>query len=161
MAAELIALQNYDRVWIYDFMAEFHGFAIENFIEIIVPSHTGFEAFSAQVWEETKKSYSENSNFKTLVVLDEVSSYGRVGVNDHPCLGHFYRLGRHLGIDLISISQRFYSLPSIVRSQTDCFHAFQISEPRDVTYLKNLVAPIVLEQIIRLKKFEYLNIDLC
>jgi hypothetical protein len=135
-------------------MAEFRGFAIEDFIEVIVPSQTGFDAFANQVWE------ASSPNLSTLVVLDEVSSYGRIGANDHPCLGHLYRLGRHKGIDLISISQRFYSLPPIVRSQTDVFHVFQITEPRDTQYLNRLVSPAVLQTIIRLDHFQYINISL-
>ena len=160
LAAEIIASQRRDRIWIYDFMAEFQEFAIENFIEVIVPSQTGFDAFSNTVWETTKECYEKNPEYSTLVVLDEVSSYGRVGAQDHPCLGHFYRLGRHIGIDLISISQRFYSLPPITRSQTDCFHVFQITEPRDTTYLKGLVSPEILETIKHLDTFQYINISL-
>lgn len=148
-------------------MAEFQGFAIPDFIEVIVPSQVGFEEFSNRVWNETPEPTTDPKTgivtpptFSTLVVLDEVSSYGRVGASDHPCLGHFYRLGRHKSIDLISISQRFYSLPPIVRSQSDCFHVFQITEPRDTTYLKGLVSPEVLETIKHLDTFQYINISL-
>jgi len=160
LAAEIIASQRRDRIWIYDYMAEFQEFAIEGFIEVVVPQSEGFDVFSNRVWSETDEIRKTNPDYSTLVILDEVSSYGRVGCNDHPCLGHFYRLGRHLGIDLISISQRFYSLPTIVRSQTDCFHVFQITEPRDTTYLKGLVSPQVLETIKRLDMFQYINISL-
>jgi hypothetical protein len=154
LAAELIATQHRDRIWIYDYMAEFRGFSIPEFIEVVIPQETGFDQFANQVWEASRVGIS------TLVVLDEVSSYGRIGSNDHPCLGHFYRLGRHKDIDLISISQRFYSLPPIVRSQSDIFHTFQITELRDRQYLKGLVPPEVLETIIHLDKFKYININL-
>ena len=167
LAAEIIASQRRDRIWIYDYMAEFQGFAIDNFIEVVVPQNEGFEQFSNRVWAETpdpdvdpKTGLTTPPKFSTLVILDEVSSYGRIGANDHPCLGHFYRLGRHKSIDLISISQRFYSLPPIVRSQTDIFHVFQITEPRDVLYLNRLVSPQVLSTIQRLGNFQYINISL-
>lgn len=167
LAAEIIAAQKRDRIWIYDYMAEFQPFAIEGFIEVISPSAVGFDEFSNRVWSETPEPTVDKSSgivsppaCSTLVILDEVSSYGRIGSNDHPCLGHFYRLGRHKNIDLISISQRFFSLPPIVRSQTNCFHVFQITEPRDTTYLKGLVSPATLETIKRLAKFQYINISL-
>lgn len=167
LAAEIIASQPRDRIWIYDYMAEFQAFAREGFIEVVVPGEIGFDAFSSQVWNETpepevdpKTGVVSPPKFSTLVVLDEVSSYGRIGSQDHPCLGHFYRLGRHKSIDLLSISQRFYSLPPIVRSQSDIFHVFQITEPRDTQYLARLVSPNVLETIIHLQQFQYINISL-
>lgn len=134
-------------------MAEFREFAIEGFIEV-ESGQTSFESFMNRVWKES------HTGISTLVVLDEVSSYGRIGCNDHPCLGHLYRLGRHKQIDAISISQRFYSLPPIVRSQTDIFHVFGITELRDRQYLKGLVSPAVLDTIIRLPQFSYININL-
>ena len=167
LAAEIIASQRRDRIWIYDYMAEFQGFAIKDFIEVLVPGQISFEEFSNRVWSETPEPTTDPKTglvtppkFSTLVVLDEVSSYGRIGANDHPCLGHFYRLGRHKSIDLVSISQRFYSLPPIVRSQTDVFHVFQITEPRDTQYLNRLVSPSTLQTILRLEKFQYINISL-
>lgn len=148
-------------------MAEFKGFAIKDFIEVIVPGQVGFEQFANRVWSETpeptadpKTGMTAPPRFSTLVILDEVSSYGRVGANDHPCLGHLYRLGRHKNIDVVSISQRFYSLPAIVRSQTDVFHVFQITEPRDTQYLNRLVSPETLGTIIHLGQFQYINISL-
>ena len=167
LAAEIIACQRRDRIWIYDYMAEFRPFAIDGFIDVCAPGSMSFDAFSQKVWAETPEptvdkttGIVEPPKYSTLVVLDEVSSYGRVGSNDHPCLGHFYRLGRHKSIDIISISQRFYSLPPIVRSQTDIFHVFQITEPRDTQYLNRLVSPQVLETIMHLSNFQYINISL-
>ena len=130
-------------------MAEFREFAIEGFIH--VESNTGaFSDFMRQLWDESDSSKS------TLVVLDEIAVYGK----DNPQIDHLYRLGRHKGIDVVAISQRFYSLPVIVRSQTDIFHVFQITELRDRQYIKGLVSPDVLEVIVNLGMFNYINISL-
>lgn len=97
-----------------------------------------------------------NPGLSTLMVLDEIAVYGR----DNPQIDHLYRLGRHKGIDVVAISQRFYSLPPIVRAQTDIFHVFGTTEPRDIQYLKGLVSQEVLETILRLDFFQYINISL-
>ena len=153
LAAELIASQKRDQIFIYDYMAEFREFAVEGFIEVW-ESNYPFDQFSQEVWERSQMGIS------TLVVLDEIGAYGKIGSQDHPCIRHFYTLGRHKGIDLIGISQRFYTLPPTCRSQTDVFHVFQITELRDRQYLKGLVSDQVLETIVHLQQFQYINLSL-
>jgi hypothetical protein len=149
LAAEIIASQRRDRIFIYDYMAEFHDFAIEGYID--VEQNTGsFSDFMQRLWTESEPGKS------TLVVLDEIAVYGK----DNPQIDHLYRLGRHKGIDVVAISQRFYSLPVIVRSQTDIFHVFQITELRDRQYIKGLVSPEILDVIVNLGCFQYINISL-
>lgn len=149
LAAEIIASQRRDHIFIYDYMAEFHEFAVEGYID--VEQNTGaFSDFMCRLWDESSFGKS------TLVVLDEIAVYGK----DNPQIDHLYRLGRHKGIDVVAISQRFYSLPVIVRSQTDIFHVFQITELRDRQYIKGLVSPAILETIVNLGMFEYINISL-
>ena len=130
-------------------MAEFGEFAVDNYI-YVEQNTSSFEKFMLDLWEKSDQSMS------TLVVLDEIAVYGK----NNPQIDHLYRLGRHKGIDVIAISQRFYSLPIIVRSQTDVFHIFQITEQRDVQYLRGLVSPEILNIIINLDIYQYINISL-
>jgi len=153
LAAEIMASQKRDQIFVYDYMAEFREFQIDGYLEVTLNS-VPFEQFSNDVWERSRIGIS------TLVVLDEIGAYGKIGSQDHPCINHFYTLGRHKDIDLIGISQRFYTLPPTCRSQTDIFHVFQITELRDRQYLKGLVSAQVLETIIRLRQFEYINLNL-
>ncbi len=95
----------------------------------------------------------------TLIVLDEIAEYGKDPVHKEQ-ISTLYRLGRHKGIDVIAISQRFYSMPPIVRSQSDIFHVFQITEVRDCQYIGSLVSPQILETIKNLGMFQYINISL-
>lgn len=141
--------QRRDRIWIYDYMAEFRDFAVPGFLEVENTS-TGFIPFMSRVWAESRAGIS------TLLLLDEIAVYGKNNLQ----IDHVYRLGRHKGIDIISISQRFHSLPVIVRSQTDIFHVFQVTERRDVDYLRGLVSDEVLKTIMGLNMFEYINISL-
>ena len=130
-------------------MAEFRDFAIEGYIEVENTS-VGFVPFMQRVWSES------HMGIKTLLVLDEVAVYGK----DNLQIDHVYRLGRHKGIDIIAISQRFYSMPVITRTQTDVWHVFQVTELRDVQYLKGLVSEAQLSTIMNLDMFQYVDIQL-
>lgn len=155
LAAEIIASQRRDRIFIYDYMAEFRGFAVADHIE--VEQNTGsFESFMVESWDYCRKGIAEDKDFSALMVLDEIAVYGR----NNPQIDHLYRMGRHVGLDVVAISQRFYSLPVIVRSQSDIFHVFQITELRDVQYIKGLVSEEILGTILSLKPFQYINISL-
>ena len=149
LAAELIASERRDQIFIYDYMAEFRDFAIPGFIEVEANT-ASFSNFMVDIWKRSDEDKS------TLVVLDEIAVYGK----DNPQIDHLYRLGRHKGIDVIAISQRFYSLPVIVRSQSDIFHVFQITELRDQQYLKGLVSEALLNRIRSLGMFEYISLPL-
>lgn len=153
LAAEILVSQKRDQIYIYDYMGEFRQFAIEGFIQVENTS-TGFIPFMVNMWEECRDP--RNKGRSNLLILDEISVYGKNCLQ----IDHAYRLGRHVGLDIIAISQRFFSLPVITRSQSDVFHVFQITEQRDVQYLKGLVPDAVLNKIINLGMFEYLNITL-
>lgn len=130
-------------------MGEFSQFAIEGYIEVENASG-GFIPFMQRVWNESRMGLS------SLLVLDEIAVYGK----DNLQIDHVFRLGRHKGIDIIGISQRFFSLPVIARSQSDIFHVFQITEQRDVQYLKGVVSEQVVNMIMGLDMFQYVNIKL-
>jgi len=149
LAAELIVAGGYKKVFIYDYLGEFRQFAIEGFIHVEQVS-TNFETFMRNAWDESHKS------FDSLLVLEEIANYG----HDNPLIDHVYRLGRHKGLSVIAISQRFYSLPVIVRSQTEMFHLFQITEMRDTQYLRSLVPQSWVDRVMALPKFHYLSLPL-
>lgn len=149
LAAELTVKLKYDRIFIYDYCGEFANFAIENYI-FVEANTSAFSSFMVNAWDEASKGGT------TLLMLDEIAVYGK----DNPQIDHAYRLSRHVGMDIVAISQRFFSLPVITRSQTDIFHVFQITELRDVQYLRGTVGDRVTEAIQRLGMFEYLDITL-
>jgi hypothetical protein len=149
LAAEILVSQKRDQVFIYDYCGEFSSFAVENYI-YVENTTTGFVPFMVNLWSRCRPGIN------SLLILDEIAVYGKNNLQ----IDHAYRLGRHAGLDIIAISQRFYSLPPIVRSQSDIFHVFQITEKRDIDYLKGLVSEPVLRTIMNLTPFSYINISL-
>ena len=147
LAAEIMVSGQFDQIFIYDYLGEFMEFAIDGYIRV---ANRNFEEFMFEVWDNS------HPGIQTLLVLDEIANYGK----DNPQIDHVFRLGRHKQIQVIATSQRFYTLPVICRSQTDLFHVFQITEKRDIDYLKGIVDQRTLDQIIRLEKFQYLTLDL-
>lgn len=143
----------YSRIFVYDYCGEFAQFAIDNFI-IIEQNTTGFVPFMGNVWEQSKEVAARGG--KSLLILDEIAVYGR----DNPQIDHAYRLSRHVGLDIVGISQRFFSLPVITRSQSDVFHVFSITELRDLQYLRGVVGDEIAAKILGLQMFEYLSIRL-
>jgi len=89
-------------------------------------------------------------------VFDEIDLYGKID----PFIGFLFRYGRHKNIDLVSISRRFYDLPLITRALTDEFIFFQITEERDLQYLKRLVTEDYLNTIIHLSDYKYIKLEL-
>lgn len=147
LAAEIMVSGQYDQIFIYDYLGEFLEFAVEGYITV---ANTGFLDFLVHVWQNS------HAGIETLLVLDEIANYGK----DNPQIDHIMRLGRHKQIQVLATSQRFYTFPVIYRSQTDIFHIFQITEKRDIDYLKGVVDDRTLQRIISLQKFQYLSLDL-
>ena len=147
LAAEIMVSGHFDQIFIYDFLGEFLEFNIPDYITV---ANRGFTEFMYHVWDNSR------AGVETLLLLDEIAMYG----HDNPQIDHIFRLGRHKQIQVIATSQRFYTLPVICRSQTDIFNVFQITEKRDLDYLRGVVGPTVLDKIIRLEKFQYLTLDL-
>lgn len=147
LVAEQLTIQKRDQIFIFDYCGEFMDWAVEGFCYV---TNTGFREFCHAVWDNSRAGVS------TLLVLDEVSIYGK----NNYLVEHIYRLGRHKGIDIIATAQRFYMLPLIVRSQSDMFRVFQLTEERDINYLKNYISEDVLRVIMGLDKFQYINLSL-
>lgn len=147
LAAELMVSGQFDQIFIYDYLGEFLEFETPGYITV---ANRGFTEFLFHVWDNSR------AGVETLLVLDEIANYGK----DNPQIDHILRLGRHKQIQVLATSQRFYTIPVICRSQTDLFYCFQITEKRDVDYLKGVVDQRTLDRIIRLEKFQYLTLDL-
>ena len=146
LAKRLLLSEPRDQIFILDYLGEYGSFQASN----VYVQNTGLRSFCHKVWDESREGVN------SLVVFDEIDLYGK----DDFRIAHLYKFGRHKGIDIIAISRRFYDLPVIVRSQTDQFHLFQITEERDVSYLKRLVPESWIQTLIRLEPFQYITISL-
>jgi hypothetical protein len=103
------------------------------------------------------RSVWDNANIKksTLVVFDEIDLYGK----NNPYISFLYRFGRHKNIEIIAVARRFYDLPVIVRALTDKFFLFQITEERDLNYLRRTISEDAILQIMKLENYHYIGIS--
>ncbi len=150
LVAEILARKKRDQIFIFDYCAEFREFEVPGFCYIY---NTDFPAFCHDTW-----NYSRDG-VDTLMVLDEVHIYSR---EKELCkyIDHITRIGRHKGIDVLSTSQRFVGLPLSIRSATDVYYVFQLTEIRDMEFLKNYISQDVLNVITGLNQFEYITLSL-
>ena len=134
------------RVYILDYLGEYSKFSSRN----VYVQNLGLKSFCHKVWDESggKKS--------SLVIFDEIDLYGK----DDFRISHLYKFGRHKNIDIIAVARRFYDLPVLVRALTDEFYLFQITEERDLSYLKRLVSEDILQILINLEPFQYINVSI-
>ena len=98
---------------------------------------------------------NSDPSFSSLVVFDEVDVYGK----NNESIKYLYWYGRHKGLDIIAISRRFYELPVVVRSQTDRFYCFQVTEWNDLREIRYWIGSNYAEKIFHLDKFQYIIID--
>jgi len=105
-----------------------------------------------------KEIWTQATLYKhTLVVFDEINRYGHNNDDIH----FLYDLGRHKDIDIIAISRRVLAdLPLYVRSGTQRYYIFQITEPGDLDHIKKYSGDEKVEQIRNLKDYEYIVLDL-
>jgi len=146
LAFEFIEAGEYDQIFILDFLGEYGDIKKEN----VFIFYEDLNSFYNKVRDRV------DSKKKTLIVFDEIDIYGK---NSIP-ISYLYRYGRHANIDIIAISRRFYDLPVIVRSQTDEFYLFQITEELDLRYLRLLAPQDKILKLINLKEFDYLTLKL-
>jgi len=146
LAFEFIEAGEYDQTFVLDFLGEYGDLKGKN----IFVFYEDLESFYNRVRERT------DGKKKTLILFDEIDIYGK---NSIP-IAYLYRYGRHANIDIIAISRRFYDLPVIVRSLTDEFYLFQITEELDLKYLRLLAPQDKILKLINLKSFDYLTLKL-
>jgi len=142
----LIAESDADKIYILDYLGEYGNLESEK----VLIYRGGLYEFCQYVWNDS------SPQTKSLVIFDEVDLYPKDSLH----LGYLFRYGRHKSIDLISISRRFYDLPIICRALTDKFIFFQITEERDLMYLKRLVSQEYLNTLMNLPTFSYIELEL-
>jgi len=137
---------NFDQIYVLDFLGEYYSLKKAG----VFISRENLYSFCKTVWDNsTPKKH-------TLVVFDEIDLYGK----DNPFISFLYRFGRHKNIDAIAVARRFYDLPVIVRALTDKFFLFQITEERDLNYLRRSVSEDMVLRIFNLKNYQYIIISL-
>jgi len=143
---EFIEAGGYDQVFILDFLGEYEDLKAEN----VFIFYEDLNKFYYRVRDRA------DSKKQTLIIFDEIDIYGKSSIP----IAYLYRYGRHANIDIVAVSRRFFDLPVIVRSLTDEFYLFQITEELDLKYLRLLAPQDKILKLINLKEFEYLTVKL-
>jgi predicted AAA+ superfamily ATPase len=143
---EIIIEGNYQQIFVLDFLYEYSAYA--NDMTNVSNDPRFISKFCKESWGKCK------TNIKSVMILDEIHLYGKNQFD----INFVYRCGRHAKLDIIASAQRFYDLPVIVRSQTNRFDVFQITEPRDLDYLEKCISKDVLSTIQNLKTLEYVQL---
>ncbi|GAH62706.1 unnamed protein product [marine sediment metagenome] len=110
------------------------------------------------IWRFCKDVWDQAGLYKNnLVVFDEINRYGQNNEDIH----WLYDLGRHKNIDIIAVSRRIFSdLPVYVRSGTERYIFFQITEPIELDYIKKHSSEEMAERVRNLGFLEYVILDL-
>ena len=147
LAKQLVQAKPSSKIFIFDYMGEFSD--LEN--EYISIHYYDIHLFCKEVWQQAGL-YQNN-----LVIFDEINRYGQNNEDIH----WLYDLGRHKNIDIIAISRRIYSdLPVFVRTGTERFILFQITEPVELDYIKKHSSEEWTERVRNLKDWEFVILDL-
>lgn len=133
-------------MFILDYLGEYSKFSSRS----VYVQNLGLKSFCHKVWDEADPKKS------TLVLFDEIDLYGKGDFR----ISHLYKFGRHKNIDIIAVARRFYDLPVIVRALTDEFYLFQITEERDLSYLRRIVPEPTLQVLINLEPFHFINVSI-
>ena len=132
------------RTFTFDFLGEYIDLQTKN----LIIERTEIKRLCKAAWDSSGKG-------KTVVIFDEVDLYGK---ND-PYISFLYRYGRHKNIEIIAVARRFYDLPVIIRALTDQFYLFQITEERDINYLRRFISEETIQTLISLESYKYIIID--
>jgi len=147
LAKKLVRAESSSKIFIFDFMDEYSGLSNE-YISIYYYDPW---LFCKEVWEQAAL-YKNN-----LVVFDEINRYGHNNEDIH----WLYDLGRHKNIDIIAVSRRIFSdLPVFVRTGTERYIFFQITEPIELDYIKKHSSEEMADMVRNLKDFQYITLDL-
>lgn len=69
-----------------------------------------------------------------LLIIEEVTNFANERSVDKT-FDTIVRFGRHQGVSLIGITQRFANVPRLLTSQMDIIISFVQTEPRDIQYI--------------------------
>jgi hypothetical protein len=145
---EILINGKYQQIFVLDYLYEFRKYAT-----ISQVSHDGanIKKFCRDiVWEHC------DTRIKSVVVFDEIHLYGKNNFD----IDFLYRCGRHANLDIIATAQRFKDVHPLVRSQSNAFHVFQITEPIDVDYLKSYISPNIVSTIQNLQVLQYVELNI-
>lgn len=122
----------------------------------VVNEHTSIHYFDP--WAFCKEVWDQAGLYKNnLVIFDEINRYGQNNEDIH----WLYDLGRHKNIDIIAVSRRIFSdLPVYVRSGTERYIFFQITEPVELDYIKKHSSEEMAGRVRNLGFLEYVIVDL-
>jgi len=147
LAKKILRASPSSKIFIFDYMGEYSD--LDN--EDITIFYYDIALFCKEVWTQAGL-YKHN-----LVIFDEINRYGQNNEDIH----WLYDLGRHKNIDIIAISRRIFSdLPVYVRTGTERFILFQITEPVELDYIKKHSSDEWAERVRNLQFLEYLILDL-
>lgn len=147
LAKKLIQDKPSSKIFIFDFMGEYSDLDDE-YISI---HYYDIYLFCREVWTQAGQ-YKNN-----LVIFDEINRYGQNNEDIH----WLYDLGRHKNIDIIAVSRRIFSdLPVYVRTGTQRYIFFQITEPVELDYIKKLSSEEMVERVRNLKFLQFIPLDL-
>lgn len=87
-----------------------------------------FEEFSIELLEDLLVKFQENTENKILLILDDCIAENEFKSNqsDHP-LNRLAVNGRHWGVSLIILSQKYNAISSYIRAQLDYIILFETS----------------------------------
>ncbi|MBU1122634.1 MAG: ATP-binding protein [Candidatus Omnitrophica bacterium] len=140
---EILIKGKYEQIFVLDYLYEFRNYAT-----ISQVSHDGanIKRFCRDiVWENC------DTRIKSVVIFDEIHLYGKNNFD----IDFLYRCGRHANLDIIATAQRFKDVHPLVRSQSNEFHVFQITEPLDLLYLKDYVGNSIVNTVKNLRVLQY------
>lgn len=147
LAKKLIQDKPSSKIFIFDFMGEYSDLDDEH----ISIHYYDIYLFCKEVW--TQAGLYKNN----LVIFDEINRYGQNNEDIH----WLYDLGRHKNIDIIAVSRRIFSdLPVYVRTGTQRYIFFQITEPVELDYIKKLSSEEMVERVRNLKFLQFIPLDL-
>ncbi|NVM56230.1 MAG: ATP-binding protein [Candidatus Helarchaeota archaeon] len=147
LAKKLVRAKPSSKIFIFDYMGEYSDLSNE-YISIY---YYDTWLFCKEVWE--KAELYKN----TIVVFDEINRYGQNNEDIH----WLYDLGRHKNIDIIAVSRRIFAdLPVYVRSGTERYIFFQITEPVELDYIKKHSSEEFAAAVRNLGFLEYISLDL-
>lgn len=147
LAKKIIRDKSSSKIFIYDYMGEYSDLD-SKYISI----------YYYDIWLFCKEAWESAELYKnTLVVFDEINRYGHNNKDIH----FLYDLGRHKNIDIVAVSRRILSdLPLYVRSGTERYVFFQITEPADLDHIKKYSSQEMADRVRNLKDWQFINLDL-
>jgi replication-associated recombination protein RarA len=150
LTRNLIQQRKYDKVFILDYLGEYQYLATATVQVNTYRKEADLRPFCKNAWNNCSKQT------KTLIVFDEIHQYGKNSFE----ISWLHRFSRHANLDIISCSHRFVDFPMALRSLVDVYHVFQITEPRDIKFLSQLVSPVFLHTVRNLEALQYVDLKL-